>query len=174
MIGKRTGIFLVIIVGAGLLLIAPPATPQNPPAPKPVPKTAPGTKLEPKLIPVAETRLLMEGLAHANFRGLERQLKQKPADDKAWTFARGQALLIAETANLLMIRPPHNSGEPIWFSRAMELRSAAAQLAQTIAKRDYDASRAGLVQLATHCNRCHKNFQVKVEITAFDEKAGMP
>src|SRR5258708_2326017 len=66
----------------------------------------PVNKPAPRLEPVAETRLLMEGLNQANFRGLERLLRQKPAEAEAWSFARGQALLIAETGNLLLIRPP--------------------------------------------------------------------
>src|SRR5439155_9804511 len=58
----------------------------------------------PKPEPIADTRLLMEALNQANFRGLERLLKNQPADMDAWTFARGQALVIAETGNLLMLR----------------------------------------------------------------------
>ena len=72
-------------------------------------------KIAPKLEPIAETRLLMEGLANANFRGLERNLSKNPIDDPSWVFARGQALLIAETANLLMLRPPRNPGENTWM-----------------------------------------------------------
>ena len=70
------------------------------------------TRLTPKLEAVAETRLLMEGLAQANFRGLERLLAEKPGEVKTWTFARGQALLIAETGNLLMLRPPKAQRRP--------------------------------------------------------------
>ena len=99
-------------------------------------------------------------------------VKQKPADAQAWTFARGQALLIAETANLLMLRPPKNEGEASWFARAMDLRSAAAQLGQIVAKRDYEASRQGLVNVSNQCNRCHQSFRVKVQITAFEENPG--
>lgn len=127
----------------------------------------PGTKVTPKLEAVAETKLLMEGLAHANFRGMERLLAEKPADVQTWTFARGQALLVAETANLLMLRPPKNQGQPVWFERAADLRKHATQLATTLAQRDYPGSRAGLQQLATSCNRCHQTFRVDVEITPF-------
>jgi len=121
----------------------------------------------PKLEPVAETRLLMEGVAHTNFRGLERLLSQKPADAEAWTFARGQALLIAETANLLMLRPPRNQGEQLWFERATDLRSSAAQLARSLANKDYERSRDGLTALANSCNRCHEAFRTPVRITPF-------
>lgn len=125
------------------------------------------TKITPKLEPVAETKLLMEGLAHTNFRGLERILTDRPADTQAWVFGRGQALLLAETGNLLMIRPPKNQGQPLWFERATELRKQATQLALTLAKRDYAASRAGLQQVAATCNRCHQTFRIDAEITPF-------
>ena len=153
----RCGLWCAL--GAGFVL-TPAALPQQP------------AKVQPKLEPVAETRLLMEGLAHANFRGLERLLAEKPAEVKAWTFARGQALLIAETGNLLMLRPPKSQGQAVWFDRAMELRTGAQQLAKTLASQDYDKSRAGLVSLAATCNRCHQAFRVQVEIAAFADKAG--
>src|SRR5689334_10670248 len=72
-------------------------------------------KIVPRLEPIAETKLIMEGMTHANFRGLERTLGKNPLDDQNWVFARGQALLIAESANLLMLRPPRNNGEAIWM-----------------------------------------------------------
>jgi hypothetical protein len=142
----------------GMLLLAPDAGTQQP------------AKVQPKLEPIAETRLLMEGLAHANFRGLERLLVQKPAEVQAWTFARGQALLIAETGNLLMLRPPKSQGQALWFDRAAETRASAQQLARTLASQDYDKSKAGLISLAASCNRCHQAFRVQVEIAAFAEK----
>jgi hypothetical protein len=130
-----------------------------------------GAKFAPKLEPVAETKLIMEGLAHANFRGLERLLTQKPADAQAWTFARGQALLLAETGNLLMLRPPRNEGQALWFERATELRGQARQLAQTLGERDLDRGRTGLRQLANTCNRCHQTFRVQIEIAPFEQEA---
>src|ERR1700736_891058 len=134
------------VAAAGVLLAGWPARSQNPPA---------GAKLAPKLEPVAETKLLMEGLLHANFRGLERLLSQKAPDAQGWTFARGQALLIAEGGNLLMLRPPKTQGQQAWFERSMEIRSLATQLAQAVGRKDMERSRAGLQTLANSCNRCH-------------------
>jgi hypothetical protein len=125
----------------------------------------------PRLVPVAETRLLMEGLAQPNFRGLEKLLKDKPEDAEAWTFARGQALLIAETGNLLMLRPPRNPAERLWMDRATDLRTAAAQLAGHLGNRDYDKSRKGLAALAERCNACHQSFRIKTRIVPFAEPA---
>jgi hypothetical protein len=126
-----------------------------------------GQKIVPKLEAIAETKLIMEGLAHANFKGLERRLSQAP-DAQAWVFARGQALLLAETGNLLMLRPPRTAaGETTWFERTVAFRSQATQLAQVIAKKDLERARAGLGQLAQTCNRCHQSFRVPVEIEPF-------
>lgn len=124
-------------------------------------------KIVPKLEPIAETKLLMEGLAHANFRGLERSLTKNPMDEQSWVFARGQALLIAESANLMMLRPPRNSGEPLWMERSMEVRAQAQQLAKLIGAKDLERAKAGMSQLANSCNRCHQTFRVQVEITPF-------
>jgi hypothetical protein len=120
-----------------------------------------------KLEPVAETKLLMEGLLQANVRGLEKNLRQPPPDAETWTFIRGQALLIAETGNLLMIRPPKNDGQDAWMDLATELRDKATTLARASANRDYDRSKRALVNLTGTCNRCHQTFHVNVQIKPF-------
>jgi hypothetical protein len=158
---------LLLAVGAVLMAGGPPAA-QPPKQPK-QPKDQPPVKVRPKLEPVAETRLLMEGLAHPNFRGIEKLLSKQPEGTEAWTFVRGQALLIAETANLLMLRPPRGQGQPVWFSRAADLRDAAREVALSAGKRDFQGSRASFVSLANTCNRCHQSFKVAVEIVPFEQ-----
>jgi cytochrome c556 len=128
-------------------------------APRPAPTYVP------RFEAVAETKLLMEGLAQANYRGLEGLLKKEPADAEAWAFARGQALLIAETGNLLLLRPPRTpEGQDAWFRQATDLRDAAAALARAAGARDYARSRAGLADVANSCNRCHQTFRVATRV----------
>jgi cytochrome c553 len=161
MIGSRR---LRLLAGAALLLAVAPATPQAPQRPAPPSRGAP-----PKLEPVAETRLIMEGLAQSNFRGAERLLRQKPADAETWAFLRGQALLLGETGNLLLMRPPKNAGESAWMERATDLRTAATRLARTAGESDFERSRAAFVELAAACNRCHERFRVPTKVTPFAE-----
>lgn len=142
----------------GLLLIAMLALSAQSQTPKTQPKSAPPGALPFRV--VAETRLLMEALTLPNFDGLETLLKEKPSDAETWGFARGQALLIAETANLLLLRPPRNEGRDVWITRAVELRTAATTLARDASNRDYPSSQASLRSLANACNRCHQSFQV--------------
>jgi hypothetical protein len=179
---SRYAIIMALAVG---LIWTPGAPSQSVPRPdpryRPYPYPPAGSlqpaapRLTPKLEPIAETKLLMEGLTNANFRGLERLLRQKPADVQAWTFARGQALLIAETANLLMLRPPRGQGQAAWFERAMDLRRSATDVGRAAAAQDYGRSRSAFVELANSCNRCHQAFRVNVEIIPFqDAPAGPP
>jgi hypothetical protein len=109
----------------------------------------------------------MEGLLQSNVRGLERNLGQRPADVETWTFTRGQALLIAETGNLLLMRPPKAGGQDVWLDFAGELRERATRLAQAAANRDLDRCRQSLLELAGTCNRCHQNFRVQARVTPF-------
>ena len=162
------------LLSLGLLLcLGVQALPQTRPTPGPPAPSAPSRPV-PRLEAVAETRLLMEGLAHANFRGLERILKEKPESLEAWTFARGQALLIAETGNLLLLRPPRNKGRDTWQERAMELRTSAVTLARATAARDFERSRAALTGLANVCNRCHQTFKVPTRVVPFSNPADQP
>ena len=158
---KTTCLLAVLMVGA---IVIGPVLSQPPKLPTPVPKSP-----SPKLEPIAETKLLMIGLSQPNFKGLEKQLRDPPKDDQAWVFARGQALLIAETANLLMLRPPRNQGEPAWFERATELRTRSTALAKALSEKNYPASRSEFVNLANACNRCHQTFRVPVQIEPFAE-----
>src|SRR5947207_1951395 len=149
-------IAFAVVVFASVVLAAPEKAP--------MPREAP-PKFQPKLEAVAETKLLMEGLNQANYRGLERLLQQKPADDETWKFARGQALLIAEGGNLLLLRPPKTAaGQEPWMRHAIELREKAAALATSTGAHDYERSRAALADLAQSCNRCHQTFRVPTRV----------
>lgn len=144
----RIGLPLVALVSLVLLLSAVSAQPRPQPRPE----------------AVAETKLLMEGMALPNFRGLDRNLRQKPAEPEAWGFLRGQALLVAETGNLLLLRPPKNAGQEAWNANAVQLRESAGRLARAAAERDYERSRAGLAELTNVCNGCHQTFRVPTRI----------
>lgn len=126
---------------------------------------APETKFTPKFEALAETKLLMEGLALSNYRSLEKHLQDRgPQDADTWMFARGQALLIAETGNLLLLRPPRNQGRDTWMRRAMDMRQSAGDLARRLGNRDLARSRVALRDLANRCNQCHQTFRVPTRI----------
>jgi hypothetical protein len=158
---SRVRFWVIMALGTGCLFV--PLAQSQPAANR--------AKVVPKLEAVAETRLLMEGLANPNLRALGKLLGDKPKEDEAWTFARGQALLIAETGNLLLLRPPRNANsEEPWMSHSMELRESAATLARATAAKDYQKSRAALAGVANACNRCHQTFRVPNRIDPFSDE----
>lgn len=121
-----------------------------------------------KLEAVADTKLLMEGLASPNLQGLGKLFRDKPKDAEAWGFARGQALILAETGNLLLLRPPRAStGEDAWMQQASALRESSANLARAAAAKDYTKSRSALAGVANACNHCHQTFRVPHRIDPF-------
>jgi hypothetical protein len=128
----------------------------------------PAKKPPPRLEPVAETKLLMEGLADPNTRALGKLFAAKPKDAEAWGFARGQALLLAEAGNLLLMRPPRTkAGEEAWLTHAAELRENATGLARAAAAKDYLQARTALAGVGNACNRCHQTFRVGVRVDPF-------
>ncbi|CAN5331220.1 hypothetical protein BH11PLA2_BH11PLA2_01610 [soil metagenome] len=154
---------LGVVLLAGFCLVT---THAQLPSPK-----ANAAKTEPKLEAVAETKLLMNGLIEANFNGLTKTLKDKPAEAEAWQFARGQALLIAEGGNLLMLRAPKTKpAQENWLAKSQALRDAGVKLADAATKRDYLAARTAMAGLANSCNRCHEAQQVKKVIEPFADK----
>ena len=125
----------------------------------------PAVRFTPKFEAIAETGLLMNGLTHPNYLALEKHLQGKgPPDEDTWTFARGQALLIAEAGNLLLLRPPRNDGRDLWMRRATSLRESAATLGRQLAARDLEHSRSALADVVRRCNNCHESFRVRTRI----------
>ena len=155
----RRGVYVGILL-IGIWLLADPTFLQS----------GQSVKATPKMEPVAETLLLMQGINLPNFQGIEKLLKEKPTEADAWKFLRGQALLIAENGNLLMLRPPHNAGEAIWQERAASMRTQATKLANVIAEGNYTRSRAGLIDLASACNDCHASFRVAARVLPFSSQ----
>lgn len=146
---RRAALLLILLTAAG---VSPQGPARRPP---------------PRLIPKASAGLLMRAMNAPNFTALGKRLRDKPADEEAWPFMRGQALLIAESGNLLMLRPPGNAGDTAWLRRCAELREAAGGLADALRQRDYLRSRAGLVATANTCNRCHRDFRVAERVVPF-------
>src|SRR5579875_2497586 len=60
-------------------------------APERLPAPAPEAKFTPRFEALAETKLLMEGLAQPNYRAVEKHLQGKgPPDVDTWMFAIGR------------------------------------------------------------------------------------
>lgn len=155
---RRVGFVLFMSgIAATSLLAQVRRTPER--LPPPLPQSTP------KFEALAETKLLMEGLTQPNYRALEKHLQGNgPQDLETWAFARGQALLVAETGNLLLLRPPRNDGREVWMRRAADMRQSAGELARRMGNRELARSRTALLDLTDKCNACHRTFRVPTRV----------
>jgi hypothetical protein len=81
-----------------------------------------------------------------------------PSEAKAWTAARNQALLLAESGNLLMVGARvRDSGNWMKMSRAMV--DAAVLAAAAAEKKDAMALEAAGDALTITCMNCHQPYR---------------
>jgi hypothetical protein len=144
----------ILLLALALVSLPTPGAAQRPATPA----------FTPRFEVVADTRLLMEGMLHSNYRSVGKLLKTKPADRDTWVFARGQAILIAEAGNLLLLRPPKGTGRDTWMKMSMDMRSKAVALATATAAKDHAKSIRALADLKGGCVRCHQTFRVDVKL----------
>ena len=81
-----------------------------------------------------------------------------PTDDKGWTAARDQALILAEASNLLMVgsRVRDNAN---WMKMSRALVDAAALAANAAEKKDAMALERATDAITVACMDCHRPYR---------------
>ena len=80
-----------------------------------------------------------------------------PADRAAWKGVKSDALILAESANLLLHRRPADAAAA-WDDHAVAVRQQGSHLYQAAKKRDLDLARQQFAGLLKKCNQCHTQF----------------
>lgn len=99
----------------------------------------------------------MEYLFEPSYKRLREALASAPADNAVWKGIKGDALTLAEGANLLYGRGPAAKAEA-WDEHAASVREAGAALYAAGKAKDYDVAREAFLGLLTRCNACHDTF----------------
>jgi hypothetical protein len=79
------------------------------------------------------------------------------ADWDIWKGIKGDALTLAECANLLSMRAPDEDA-PQWRKLSDTVRTHGAELYQAARKSDYTTARKAYVEMLDNCNACHQKF----------------
>jgi hypothetical protein len=83
---------------------------------------------------------------------------EPPLDDRAWTTAQNQALVLAESGNLLMVgtrvRDTNN-----WMRMSRALVDAASRAAAAAEKKDAMALEASTDAITVACMECHRPYR---------------
>ncbi len=81
-----------------------------------------------------------------------------PKTDGEWTALEGQALMVAESANLLMM-PGRARDQKQWMADAKLMLDVGADAVAAAKKKDVDAIVALSDRLMESCTTCHKNYR---------------
>jgi hypothetical protein len=99
----------------------------------------------------------MEYIYEPAFKRLKPALAKDPADKQAWKAIKGDALTVAECANLLLARAPDEGGDA-WRELSVAVRTDGGALYQAARQSDYAAARAAYRKMINNCNACHTKF----------------
>ena len=107
--------------------------------------------------PVDNMHHFMEYVFEPAYKRLRTSLATAPADKAAWKAVKGDALTLAEAANLLIRRAPKDN-HGLWVERATHVRRQGARLFHAARKSDYATSQLAYRAMLSNCNQCHQKF----------------
>jgi len=136
---------LVFLLGATVLAQAPAAPKQPAPGRPPTRNIGTMSDLMVKIIyPASDALFYIESRA--------------PKTDAEWTVLEGQALMVAESANLLML-PGRARDQKQWMADAKLMLDAGAAAVKAAKGKNVEAIVALGDQLMESCTSCHKNYR---------------
>ena len=108
---------------------------------------------------LALTKYLMRGINQANCAALGKELKEAPADDKAWEAVTQYASLLNEASYLLM--DDGRCPDGTWAGAAKTLREGSAKVLEAAKAQDAKEAQAAFKMVTGACAACHKAHKKK-------------
>lgn len=140
---------LVLLAGATLLAQAP--APKQPATRQPAAERPPTRN-------IGTMSDLMVKIIYPASDALFYIESRTPKTDAEWTVLEGQALMVAESANLLML-PGRARDQKQWMADAKLMLEAGAAAVNAAKARNVEAIAALSDQLMEACTSCHKNYR---------------
>ncbi len=110
---------------------------------------------EPELEPVASLTELMQAMIIPASNALFDVARNPPADDGDWKHVRNQAIILAESGNLLMIGERAKNDE-VWISTSRALIEAGLAAKRAADAKDVDGINDAGNQIIEACEVCHE------------------
>ncbi len=148
---------LILAVGMGLgLLVAAATSPGDSLAADNQDATA--DKKSDSVQPVEESmHEFMEYVFEPGYKRLKVELAKPEKDRAAWKAVKGDALTLAEAANLLLTRAPDDDADA-WKKHSLAVRKTGGVLYQAAKKGDDAAASSAWREMLLNCNACHQQF----------------
>lgn len=99
----------------------------------------------------------MEYVFEPTYKRLKLSMAAAPANNSAWKGIKGDALVLAESGNLLLHRQPKDNVST-WDELSVAVRDAGGALYQSAKKKDYTTARQHYEMMLKKCNACHDKF----------------
>lgn len=150
-IGSVSAVALLTLIGCGRSAVEHTADSPGP---------APSAESAAMFKPVATVKQIMQGITIPASNTVFAVAGETPADDAAWHAVEVSALAVAESGNLLLMKP-RAVDEGDWRQFTTALIDAAARAAE--AARSKDAEKASLAgdDLYNTCEQCHAKYLPK-------------
>jgi hypothetical protein len=117
------------------------------------------TAVDGEVVPVEDSmHEFMEYVFQPTYLRLKASMAAAPADNKGWKAIKSDALILAESCNLLYGRAPKEHGED-WVQHATASKTHGAALYKAAKAKDFDASTTAYKTMLESCNACHKQFE---------------
>jgi hypothetical protein len=99
----------------------------------------------------------MEYVFEPSYKRLRAEMAKETKDKAVWKAVKGDALTLAECANLLLLRAPDVDADD-WRELSTAVRTEGSALYQAARKSDADAAKKAYLGMLTKCNACHEQF----------------
>ncbi|MEP3482399.1 MAG: hypothetical protein ABJZ55_24365 [Fuerstiella sp.] len=100
----------------------------------------------------------MEYVFQPTYRRLKVTMATEPENNSGWKAMKSDALILAESCNLLFPRTPEKDGDD-WKKFSADSRTHGADLYQAARAKDFDKATGAYKMMLNSCNACHRQFE---------------
>jgi len=119
------------------------------------PVSSPESEIEPVEDSMHE---FMEYVFQPAYLRLKENLQKEPTNARGWKPLKSDALILAESCNLLFSRKPEKDAED-WAAHAVAARTNGASVYAAAGERNYSETKAAFSRMLNSCNACHRQFE---------------
>ncbi len=99
----------------------------------------------------------MEYVFQPTFRRLKPAMATAPTDNKVWKAIKADALILAESGNLLLMRKSE-ADVADWIEHSVQVRDFGGDLYRAARAKDHPTARKHYEAMVENCNACHHQF----------------
>lgn len=100
----------------------------------------------------------MEYVFQPTYRRLKVTMAAEPQDNAGWKAMKSDALILAESCNLLFERTPEEDGDD-WNRHSAASRNDGGALYQAARSKDFAKATTAYKSMLDNCNACHRQFE---------------